>query len=321
MNRSISNLRSALAIVSIAGACSFLQAEPPKEGKSEVLGGPPVRETRVPGERGSFGDGANKLRREGANEIPHPAFMRAINAALGEGAPEDVRVSPEIRAQIMAINDEFSAAQREYFGKNKGDLEKLRPGAIKESRTQGKKPGKDATNNGAPAMDGDGMSPAEREAMAEKVRTLRMNAPQATDAHKKIWGLLNEKQQAAAQVKLDEIKAKLKSELDEKYVEREKAKLERENAAKEAAKTGRPGGDAPPKRPAAASPGGADPERRERLLRLFERLSPEQREQLLQRLEGLANGNAPARQGKRGGPEPEGDKKPAPNMDEINVPR
>jgi hypothetical protein len=62
------------------------------------------------------------------------------------------------------------------------------------------------------------------------------------------------------------------------------------------------------------------PEMRERLIRLFERMSPEQREQLLRRLEERGREGFEGRPGRERDGKPRDGEKPAPPVDEVDVP-
>lgn len=324
------------ALLAAVGLAFIALAEPPKDFRQDPLSGPAVKDNSVPGERPGFAGAARPEKREGSQEIPHRAFMSSIQDALGESAAENLRVSPEQREQIQAISERFDSAQRDFFAKHKDEFGNIRPGDIRpgalgEGRAVRKEAGKnkdapqEPAGRPAPEME-DGQKKADRDATMERARELRNAAPKPADSHKQIWALLRQEQQAAVQVKLDEFKARVKEREGQAYMEREKKKLEQQfNSDKPGKKDKTPDAAAPnspdsPRRPAAAR---GDNERRERLNRLFDQLSPEQRDQLLARLENMMSerGVNPPRDGKRTPRQPGDEKKPAPGMDEVNVPR
>jgi hypothetical protein len=146
-------------------------------------------------------------------------------------------------------------------------------------------------------------------------------APKIEDLYTKIWTELSPAQQKAVDGKLQEFRDQQAKEREEKYVQ--------QRLSKKKGEAPKPG-EKPNARPGAAAPDRAsapiDPERRDRLLRLFSRLSPEQQEQLLTRLERARAENggnsppAPGPQRRRGGNDGRGEPKPAPEPDDSMMP-
>lgn len=326
------------ALLTLAGAlvsCAF--AEPPAP-KSDPLSGPSVTDKVAPGSHGTFGGGAEKSdKKRGEQEIPHPAFMKAVQEAIGDAAPADVRATPELQDKIRAVSDEFSQAQRKFAQENRGELAKMRGAG-------GKGKGQPGAEGGKP---GGGEPDAEREAMLEKARELRERAPKAADAHTKIWAMLSELQQKAVQVRLDAFKEEMRAKQNERYVESRAGKKAPQGqpdakpgekpvppAAAEPKKPGkRPaakGGEEGGRKPAAegqrpeAARAPISGEHRERIMRLLERLTPEQREEMIKRIEERMNSgagapNLPNRPG-REVKNPQGEAKPAPRGRDVDIP-
>jgi len=165
-----------------------------------------------------------------------------------------------------------------------------------------------------------GQAPAQRRQRLEEARA---NAPKPQDYQVRIWSVLSSPQQKFVDKEVQVVLDEMEKRRGEEYMKRQ---LEKNQA-------GKPGVAAPPApgqqaRPGAAPGDGPAPEVRERVRRIFERiqqLPPEQRQRVLQRLEEELNrmdGGAAAAPGRdrRGGPDAQPVSKPAPGMDDVNVP-
>lgn len=162
----------------------------------------------------------------------------------------------------------------------------------------------------------------------EQLRALASQMPQFEDVYTKIWAELTPEQQKAVDGRLAEFRDRQAKEREDDYVKK------RVNARR-----GEPAGQTPPpprRRPADGAriqpggPGAPDgpganipADRRARLMRIFERMSPEQQEQLLSRLEARLRdeGGAPQPPARRrpGRPAP-GEPRPMPDMDHMPTP-
>lgn len=264
--------------------------------KTPPLGGPPVTERKVPGVVDRFGEGMDEQRaRMGQSEIPHRVFVKAVGDALGPSAPAEVRMTAEQEEQLRALDREFSEKMRAFTVENRREMEELRevmdvrrPGAGKGGdKAMGKSP--DDARPGEPAEEMSAAETARREALMERARLLREKMPRAGDVHKKAWEILNEGQRAAVEKELEKFRQQQRQQREDNYVKSRVKKKEPVTAPGEV--QGQP--QAPGKKPQG---GGVTPERRERLLKLLERLSPEQQEELLRRLEErLSQGEGRAR--------------------------
>jgi hypothetical protein len=304
-----------LALVLSAGAPVLAQ-----DAKDPALQGPKVTDRNVPGATPDFGMG--NARRFG-DRIPPEVFRRAMGVLLAEDAPAELRASEELRAKVKTQLEEFEESARRFRREHGKELEELRKAAGEPA--QGRRP----RAQGEPDAMKD-MSPEQQKARDEarlKLRELQGSAPKIEDVYTKMWTELSEPQRNAVQAKLNEWREEQSKRREDEYV-RVRA---RQNAAKpdaaarpesskdEPAMTpgAKESSDArPPARPRAASD--ANP-RRDRLLRLFNQLTPEEQEQLLQRLE--------ARFAERRGQNTDtGEKgrrpssKPAPDVDKVKVP-
>lgn len=132
----------------------------------------------------------------------------------------------------------------------------------------------------------------------EQLRALAEQMPKIDDVYTKIWAELTPEQRKAVDGRLDEFRQKQAREREDEYVQR-RVKTKGGGPA-----DGKPDGPPPPRRRPAdgarIGPGGPppppapnaniSPERRERLMRIFERMTPEQQDQLLSRLEARLRG-------------------------------
>ncbi len=333
--------RSLALYLAIAGLAIGLSAAAHADQPANPLGGPSVETKVAPGSNGTFGSGAGSAKARGEREIPAREFMRAVETALGADAPEGVRATPELEQKIRAIGSEFAAAQRAYMQQNREALAQMRQleRPAKKDANKPDAPGDESMKGTEPAM-----SDEDRAALIERLREVRDKAPKAADAHTKVWALLSEPQRAAVQVKLDALHKEMQERDNANYVKRRAAAKAGEGPNASPA-TATPGNkpkaqkseapaepaSAQPAKPAAGSKPESAParapiaaEQRERLMRLFERMSPEQREELLRRVEermnaGTGAANPPAGRARRAAG-PGGDAKPAPDMKTIELP-
>jgi hypothetical protein len=196
-----------------------------------------------------------------------------------------------------------------------------------KEKPKGKSP-KDA-GGGPDEMTGAGdsmkeLTPAEQKKRDEaraQLRELMEGAPKIETVYTQVWTGLTEAQKTAVDAKLNEYKAEQTKKREDQYVRQRTAKKSPQPVDSPDAKPAEPTRETP-ERPAArpgAGSGRVTPERRERLMRIFEQLSPEEQEQLLSRLSERVKdrvpGNSPVAPGK-GRPQ----NKPAPNPEDVKIP-
>ncbi len=342
-----------MGVVAIVCGVSGLALAVPQSAESRdepLLKGPEVKERAVPGVVNTFGE--SQERRRMAERIPPEVLREALGVLVGEDVPEAIRATPEQEQQFRSVAERLRAATREYMAKHREELIELRKdanlsgrGAQEIDRAIGRRPGEarrerargaDETDAAAAApMMGD-VSEAKQEAARQRLREIMAGAPKIEDAMTRVWEGLSEAQREAVDAKLNEYREREAKRREEMYV-RQRVDSRQPEGASARPGAGRPSGDdmmmqqgegaapgerARPARPEQpVRPNAANAQRRERLMRLFDRLSPEQQEMLLERLEGAARDGAlgPARQrGQRQAPSTD---KPAPGMDEVDVPR
>lgn len=194
----------------------------------------------------------------------------------------------------------------------------------------------------------------------EQMKQLMDGMPKFEQAYTKVWDMLSPTQREVVQSRMDEYKGQMSERRQEAYVRQKVGKGGKgEGGPKGSGLFGpgpngpggpdgkRPGPEGRGQRPGpqgvggpgpgargeggARGPGGPDraargegmADRRERLMRAFERMSPEQQEQVLRRLEGIGRGpeggqppQAPRRMRDRGPGQP----KPAPDVQDLRMP-
>lgn len=272
---------SIVALLTCAGlAGASLHAAEPDDAP---LRGPSVTDKVAPGGHTTFAPEAGGDRKRGEREIPHPLFMRALNEAIGDSAPEAVRASKELQSKLKAISDDFNQAQRTYAQQNREALAKMRGegrGAKKDAKNPKDKPEADSMQE---------MTDEDRQAMMERMREIREKAPKAADAHTKIWALLSEPQQKAVEERLEVFREEARKRENEQYVDRfvkrKAPEGEKPSDAKKSDDKASPKDKAPQGADAGPALAPISAEHRERLIKLFERLPPEQREEILRRFE------------------------------------
>lgn len=318
------------ALIAAAGLSwtALAQDKPVSPPQAEgALGGPKVDEIKVPGAGPGFGGAQATGRRE--RPLSAEDFGQALRAALGPEAPENVRATPEVMDKLKAIADEFRQQQRAYMEEHREELAKLRGMGFNAARAgRGGEKGPPPGVERRPGPGGPGaqepmgeMPAADREALLQRAKELRDNAPKPDDAFKKAWTLLSPEQQQAVQAKLDERRERVNRREAEQYVQRRLRDQDNKGGPGPGPDARRPGGprpgpdgragprpDGPPR-----GPGGFDGGQRERFQRLLERMSPEEREQLLRRLEDRMRERGVEGRQRRQGP-------PPPPPDAVNPP-
>ncbi|MFT3687117.1 MAG: hypothetical protein QM783_19705 [Phycisphaerales bacterium] len=326
---------SLLALVMAAGNTLVLaddgKGQPTAPAKPETLKGPSVPDRQVPGVENGLGTmerGGDKKGPAREMQIPHREFMRMLDESLGTSAPENIRLSADQRKQIDKVSEEFTQKQRTYMQSHREEIEKLVQKYGPEVRQLAQRLGgerglggggadsrkgpKDAKKPSGDSPAGDkpadpmqdkpaGLSDDARAEVLAKLKDLQANAPKAEDTRAAIWGLLKADQQAAVQTKVDAFKAEREKQMDERYKEREKKKLEERGNKKGPAGPGAPGAGAP----GAGGGGGADgpakaldPAKREQTLKQLPddlkgqitKMRPEMQDRILARLADLPEG-------------------------------
>jgi hypothetical protein len=354
---------SLLALVSgLALSASALAQppQPPRGQQGDPLRGPEVRDRQVPGVNGTFGEpGGEKKRFVNENKLPPRVFRDAMETVLNPEAPENLRVSDEQRTRYRGWMDDFQKSVGAYMKEHQAELAELRKNAGEPGRRPGGPKGQGQGDNAPPPPMDDNAKPRDEKDMAsarERLQAVMAGAPKIEELYTRIWTELTPEQQKAVDGKLADFRARQSKEREDRYVE-QKLNRKKGQPGADAPKPPQPQppqGDQPPQRrpegqnrgfdggprPGGDAPHGdgdrtapIDPARRDRLMRMFSRLSPEQQDQLLQRLEqrmrseGGAGGNGneqppqPAQNRRRlKGPQGPSEPRPAPQPDDTMMP-
>lgn len=304
---------SAMTLGAGAALAQMDQASP-----EAPLGGPVVKDREVPGVAPTFGDVDGKNRR-GVERIPARVLRHAMMDALGERAPEELRLSDEQRSAVQSHFREYETQMRDYLDSHRAELnelrEKLPPEAMngpagelfrrleagpREPGSRG--PRGEDRGRGEPRERSKGENKGRKSAVEipvevrERLRELAAGAPSLEAVQTRIWAELRPEQQKAVEERLARFRERKAEQREEMYVKQRAGK----------GKAGPDGDRKPPKGrgPEGGGPRGPrddagprDPDRRERLMRAFERMTPEQQEQLLRRIEARRDEDGPRRGG------------------------
>ncbi len=291
------------------------------------LGGPAVKERTTPGAAEPFG--SRETGKLAQRDLPHRAFMEALRSSVGPEGPEGVRLSAEQQGRIRTLDRAYAEEVRTFMQANPeaADLmrREQRGRAERENKKNPQAPG-EMNPDAAGMQQQDAPSKDEMQALRERAEELRSRAPKPGDVRAKIWTVLSEPQQAAVQAKIDAMREQMRERENELYVKKRVQQKQGEPGAaaapdakakpkgKKAAGAAEPA-SAPIAPAAAPRASELPPAMRERVLRLFERLTPQQREELLRRVEQRLEGAAKAEKGAGASSTPA----PA-SMDEVKVP-
>lgn len=336
----------AVGVIGLAATASLGQAEKGGQPAGAPLGGPEVSPREVPGVVGKFGEMSEGQRRM-AERIPPRVMREALKALNEEDAPEEIRATPEQMESFARIQREFEEDLRAYAREHREELEELRdmlpnggPAAellrrLDGGRGEARRPGRNADRRGPGDEMGEPMQDGERarsareipEEARQRLRELSEEMPQYEQAYTRIWEQLRPAQREAVEARLEVFRERMAKQREDAYVRQrvgkdgaapkpgeDRARAPRDGARdemREESMRGAPESDRA--RPAM--------QRRERLMRLFESMTPEQQEQLLERLEARMREAGVSPGAARGRARPDrGQPKPAPDMDRVNVP-
>lgn len=290
-------------LLSASGTLAQEQSSPP-------LGGPRVKERKIPGVQSRFGE-AGKPGRDGRASIPPEILQKAIGVLTSDQTPEESRLSDGQRERIAAHTEEFKASVEAYKAEHRAEMERIRRvlGDRVGPRPEGKKPTENARGVDTPqSAEESAQIAGARERMAE----IRQNAPNPQDLHTRVWNELTVPQQRLVQAEVDRWLTERDQDMAREYVRK---RIQR-------TKPGAPGSERmDPDRPEAAKPDleSLPPRLRERLARM----SPEEREKAVERLKerikerrkGGPDGPAKRRPDRPAGRPPE-----PPPMESVPVP-
>lgn len=208
-------------LVLVSGTAVAQSQKPP----ADPLRGPAVRDGSVPGEPRRLTGGGADRRNAGPRELPHPLFMRALDALRGENLAEGVALTEVQDDQVRIIDEEFRDSVENYKAAHAAEIRDLRGKLSPEDRRRlegllrGTPNGDRRGKPGEKPMPGDrppppregeepmmpppgdpmdaGAPPADAAAARQKVKELLDGAPKPADAHAKVFAILTPVQKAA----------------------------------------------------------------------------------------------------------------------------
>lgn len=304
---------SALSVLIASGLAIAAPPAPPVRptpptSPDAPLRGPSVEDRAVPGVTPTFGEMEDKRMR--AARVPMRVFLAAIRSLDAQDTPESLRLTPAQQEELASIETELRTAMRTMARDRKQNAQRPEPG--ERMRNRGPRPDADdggdapAQNErrrervrrgdraGAPAPEGmDDMRIMEGQRRERLERAMNAEAsPEIEAVRVRAWAMLDEAQQdlvrAEIDIKMEEIRAEREARRGEG-----KPELSDENAP------ARERGRAVRQRLNQMSP--------EEILQRIDQLPPERRERALERFRRYLE-------------EQEAADKPAPDMDEVEVP-
>jgi hypothetical protein len=247
-----------------------------------VLSGPKVKEDGVPGEQRQFTPGRTRGKDMMGGEIPHRNFMRAVENLKGS-EEMGVRLTPEQQSKIREINETFTATVAKYRAEHREEVRELLTQLTPEDRRraqefltrngEGRRPEIDKRKN-VPKKSGDGPAmdekpdPKKAETARERIKELLGGAPNPSDTHAKIYGVLTDAQKQAFKSELQKVREEMESRRGSDSKEQPKGKPE---APKDGGKDAGKDADI------------NDPRIPERARERLKNMTPQQREEALKR--------------------------------------
>lgn len=202
-------------------ACAAFSAGAAIADNDPPLKGPKVNDQSVPGETRRLGNDQQGDRKDRNPGLQHGLFMRAVNSLKGEKADAKVRLSDEQVQKIEAIDREYREQARAYLSKNSDEVRKLMSDLPEKERKRvreglgrglenagvspkegGKGKGKRAAAEGGENMEAAPADPQKAAAAKARLKEIHEGAPQATEVHAKIFGVLSADQKAAVEAAL-----------------------------------------------------------------------------------------------------------------------
>ena len=217
MNREL--IRTSLAAAFFLSMSGLAVAQQTQPDDKDVLKGPSVQND-APGNRKFAQKGVERAQAE----IPMRVYMQSLNALRGEAAAEDVRLTAEQDAKLKEVMLGFQADIAKFRETHEAEIRELMAKLSPEDRRKvvnrlapilaaapgGRNGAKNADKTAkAPTqndMQGDPMQApdaAESAQALDRLKELGGTMPQFADAQSKMWGVLNEGQRAIVQKELD----------------------------------------------------------------------------------------------------------------------
>jgi len=281
-------LAALLAAASFAGVPVFAQDD--QTDPEDVLRGPEVDDTEVPGAPGTFGEYEMRPKQGAERPIPMRMFLEALRTLDGPEAPADLALTDAQAESIRGIAGEFREARRAFMREHAEEIRALR-GRQGPRGERGNRRGLDERGpegqrreRARPLDEGRRRSPAPGERgqptpeQREQLRALMAQGPQPADYQARIFETLDEAQQDHMTATLDEMREKL-------IAERERRRMERDrDRASDGDGRGRTDDRGPAERGGGASLGPRGDRDLGALRARLDRLPPEARRRVIDRL-------------------------------------
>ncbi|MBL9000296.1 MAG: hypothetical protein JNK25_04095 [Phycisphaerae bacterium] len=232
MNANHTSILVSAAALFLAAGLTFGQSGKPSDGQ-DVLKGPKVQESGVPGVNRRFTGGDQKKKDQMGSNIPQPIFTRALNTLKGDSVEESLRLTAAQQKSLDEIERSFKEAQKSYRSEHEAELRSLRDKLPENAQRRldgvlGGRPQADRPEGGRPAKKGpppgktDGNKPMEADRPMDadrpapdsdaaqalaRVRELMEGAPKVEDTQTKMWAVLSAPQKAKVEQTIERLKS------------------------------------------------------------------------------------------------------------------
>ncbi|MDX2146125.1 MAG: hypothetical protein SFZ23_01280 [Planctomycetota bacterium] len=333
-------LAAGLAATGLVSSATLAQGEAP-------LSGPKSRAEEVPGQNKTFADARARY---AERSVGQEEFLRAFRVLRGDAAAPEVKLTGEQEEKLRELERSLRQEQREYVQSHRAELATLgqtlgmpmpamsdEPGKARENErafrqwmnqlrqqnatrgAKGQAKADAASGKTGDQMQGDPMGNASPEDRArdkarDRLRQIFQGAPKPEETQTRMWAVLSPEQQKLVRAEVDRVRAEQNGRAGEALRER-MGKADKPLTLD-------------------------DPRIPERLRERIKNMSPEDREKAMERLRqrldnqrnnaagnpakpagDAGNGKGEGGKGKSGkGRGKSSDAKPAPSMDEVDVP-
>lgn len=218
---SLNLFRSRSLGLAIVLACAAFSTGAIASVDDPPLKGPKVKDQSVPGETRRFGTDQQGDRKDRTPGLQHGMFMRAVNTLKGEKVDANVRLSDEQSQRIEGIDREYRDQVKAYLAKNADEVKKLmgdlppnerkrvREGLGRGLENAGVSPretpkgkGRRGPAEGDASKDAAPVDPQKAAAAKARLKEIHEGAPQATEVHSKVFGVLSAEQKTAVEAAL-----------------------------------------------------------------------------------------------------------------------
>ncbi len=205
------------------------------QSEADILRGPKVDQTRMPGVEAQFGSSPMSQQMTGRMVVPQREFEKMLGKLNSDKADPAIRLTDEQSEQVRAIQAEHSKAYRAYVVEHAEEIRALREkaGMGGGRAVADRRRGSDKTDNDAMSDDAPSESRVkapkptkEQEAARTALRELMSGAPKGEHAQTKIYAVLTDDQRVFMDEQVEAYRTAQLAKRDEGRMERFKREAE-----------------------------------------------------------------------------------------------